>query len=80
MSNKAIVNKYWRLKTLDGKPVEAAKDNTRKPYFMLRSDGTISGFAGCDHFNGQYKLTEGDRIRIGESVRGNAEIVPRFKI
>ncbi|MCC7224264.1 MAG: META domain-containing protein [Chitinophagales bacterium] len=79
MSNKAIVNKYWRLKTLDGKPVEAAKDNTREPYFMLRSDGTISGFAGCNHFNGQYKLTEGDRIRIGENLAVTLKLCPDSK-
>lgn len=79
MSSKAIVNKYWKLKTLEGKPVEAAKDNAHDPYFMLRSDGTISGFAGCNHFNGQYKLTEGDRIRIGENMAVTMKLCPDSK-
>lgn len=63
-----IVNKYWKLKTLDGKPVKMAKNQEREQYFTLKSDGTVSGFAGCNQFNGQYKLEDGNRIRFNENL------------
>lgn len=67
-SNKTIVNKYWKLKTLEGQAVTMSKSQEREQYFTLFSDGTLKGFAGCNHFNGSYKLEDGNRIRFAENI------------
>lgn len=51
-----IVNKYWKLKELEGKEVKMADNQEREQYFILREDGTITGFAGCNQFSGNYSL------------------------
>jgi heat shock protein HslJ len=51
-----IVYKYWKLKELDGKKVEMDDNQEREQYFILREDGTITGFAGCNQFSGSFNL------------------------
>lgn len=29
-----------------------AENQEKEQYFILKSDGTVSGFAGCNQFNG----------------------------
>ena len=48
----------WMLTEVDGGPVTVAKDDKR-PYFVLVSDGTLEGFAGCNGFSGKY-VSQGD--------------------
>lgn len=57
-TKEGITNKYWRLKKLDGKEVEMADNQAREQYFILKNDGTISGFSGCNQFSGNYTLEE----------------------
>lgn len=68
MSDNKIVNKYWKLTTLMGKEVAMAENQEREQYFILKSDNTIRGFAGCNHFNGTYKLEEGNGIIFSEHL------------
>jgi heat shock protein HslJ len=68
MSDNEIVNKYWKLKKLEGNILHMAANQEREQYFILRSDGSITGFAGCNQFNGQYELTEENRIAINENL------------
>ncbi len=63
-----IVNKYWKLITLEGQAVEMTEDQEREQYFTLKSDSTISGFGGCNQFSGTYELKEGKRIRVHENL------------
>ncbi|PIE50170.1 MAG: heat-shock protein [Flavobacteriales bacterium] len=60
-----IVNKYWKLKKLEGKKVEMVANQEREQYFIIRDNGTIEGFAGCNSFYGNYKLEKGkSRIKF----------------
>lgn len=45
-----------------------AENLAKEQYCILKSDGTVSGFAGCNQFNGQFELTEGNRIRFNENL------------
>ncbi len=63
-----IVNKYWKLKTLEGQPVKMTASQEKEQYFILKSDGTMNGFAGCNHFNGAFELEKGNRIRFTENL------------
>lgn len=80
MSDKPIVNKYWKLKELDGKPVKMAEKQEREQYFMLRSDGSLSGFAGCNYFNGGYVLKDGNRISFNENLAISLKACPDVNV
>lgn len=58
MSDNEIVNQYWQLKELNGEVVESSENQEKEQYMVLRSDGSMSGFAGCNQFSGEYQLLE----------------------
>lgn len=68
MSDLAIVNKYWKLIELDSKPVVMVENQEREQYFLLRSNGSVSGFAGCNRFNGHYELTDANTIKFNPNM------------
>lgn len=68
MEDSDIVNKYWKLKSLGGQPVVMAENQEREQFFMLRGDETVSGFSGCNHFNGQYKLAGEKKMKFNENM------------
>lgn len=64
-TNAPIVEKYWKLKTLDGKDIEMAENQEREIFFTLKSqENRVTGFAGCNGISGEYTLEEGNRIRF----------------
>lgn len=63
-----ITEKYWKLKTLDGKPITIADNQEKEAYFMLKTGGNVKGFAGCNMFNGSYILEKGNRIRFKQML------------
>lgn len=63
-----ITNKYWKLKTLNGQPVKMTKEQAREQFFTLRNDGTLTGFAGCNPFTGNYKILKGNKIIIEDNL------------
>lgn len=64
-SENQIVEKYWKLKTLEGQDIQMAENQEREVYFMLKTDeNRITGFAGCNTMTGEYTLEEGNRIRF----------------
>jgi copper homeostasis protein (lipoprotein) len=61
-----LVNMYWKLTALNGKPVLAAA-NQREPSLILQSAGThhrATGSGGCNRFTGSYEL-DGNGLRFG---------------
>ena len=64
MDEKTIVNRYWKLKTVDGKVVSMLENQEREQFFILRRDNTVTGFAGCNHFSGEYQLLKENQIRF----------------
>lgn len=65
VTNEPIVEKYWKLKTLEGKEVKMSENQTREIYFTLKAeDNRVVGFAGCNNITGSYTLQEGNRIRF----------------
>lgn len=61
-----LVNMYWKLTALNGKPVLAAA-NQREPSLILQSAGMhqrATGSGGCNRFTGSYELN-GNSLRFG---------------
>ncbi|WOD44569.1 META domain-containing protein [Hwangdonia lutea] len=64
-TNEPIVEKYWKIKTLDGKEVTLAENQEREIFFTLKTqDNKVTGFAGCNTVSGEYTLEKGNRIRF----------------
>lgn len=60
-----ITEKYWKLVTLEGQPVAMVPNQEREVYFTLKNqENRVTGFAGCNTFNGTYTLEKGQRIRF----------------
>lgn len=56
-----ITDIQWRLQSLEGKEV-----SKKTIFFKLDSrEMTVHGYAGCNNFNGDFTLEEGNRIRFG---------------
>ena len=64
-NDQTITDKYWKLITLEGQPVEMAENQERETYFILKAnDNTVAGFAGCNNFTGSFTIEKGNRIRF----------------
>jgi heat shock protein HslJ len=62
-----IVEKYWKLKTLEGQAVKMADNQEKEVFFMLKSnENRLKGFAGCNTFTGNYTLEDGQRISFSK--------------
>ncbi len=62
-----IVEKYWKLKTLDGQEVKMSANQEREVYFSLKAeDNRVTGFAGCNTMSGTYTLEKGNRIQFSQ--------------
>lgn len=62
-----VIEKHWKLKTLEGQEVEMADNQEKEIYFMLHKDeNRVTGFAGCNTLSGTYSIEEGQRIRFSQ--------------
>lgn len=60
-----ITEKYWKLKTLEGKNITFTRNQKREIYITLKqNENKVTGFAGCNNFFGEYSLEEGDGIKF----------------
>ncbi len=58
-----IVEKYWKLTELSGRPVPRAEASQREAHIILKLDGNrVQGNAGCNSLTGIYELKGGNRI------------------
>lgn len=61
-----IVNKYWRLAEVAGKPVRMTAAWKREPHFVLnKAQSEVQGNGGCNSFFGGYTLEAGNKLRFG---------------
>lgn len=66
MNGEAIVGATWTLTTLEGQAVTSSPNQEQKIHFVLQEGGKVTGFTGCNAFNGNYTLEEGNRIRFSK--------------
>ena len=59
----SITEKYWKLKSIEGKEVVFKENQEREIFITLRiNDKTLTGFAGCNTLSGEYTLEGNNRI------------------
>jgi len=59
-----IADSRWRLVSLGGEPLDMPGGAGTAPLMALMPDGDVSGFGGCNRYNGTYEL-EGGTLRFG---------------
>jgi heat shock protein HslJ len=62
-TDKELINKYWKLVEIMGKPVVFENKSNKEPHITFKEEGnTVSGFFGCNGFSGTFQLKQGNRI------------------
>lgn len=62
-----IIEKYWKLVELNGRPIAAPEEGQREAYLILKSiNSQVTGNGGCNGFGGNYELLPGNRIRFSQ--------------
>jgi heat shock protein HslJ len=60
-----LVETYWRVTEVHGKPVPADR-GSREPHLFLRREGArVTGFSGCNTLSGAYIRSSGDGLSFG---------------
>ena len=68
-ANNPIINKYWKVISLNGKKVTMAKNQQRELYFTLKTeDNRVAGFSRCNQFSGTYTLLETGKIHFSQML------------
>lgn len=80
MEGHDIVNRKWKLKTLEGRPIAKVKSKREPQFFILNEDNTMAGFAGCNAFNGEYEMEVGKRIRFKSNMAATLKACPDVKV
>ncbi len=68
-SDASLVETYWKLVELNGKPLAATLPDgrQREAHMILKSSGSrVHGSGGCNRFFGSYELEPGNRIRFSK--------------
>lgn len=68
MNDPAIIKISWKLAVLEGRTIPSAPNQEESIHFVLREDGKVTGFTGCNTFGGAYTLEKGNRIRFDQML------------
>ena len=60
--NTPLDNTYWRLAELNGTAI-TPHEGQREVHILLRIDGQVGGFGGCNHLTGRYERN-GSQLRF----------------
>ncbi len=80
--DEPIFGRKWILKAIDGQEIKSSEDYTDAIIF-LSEDGSLSGNASCNNFNGTYKVAEDGTIKFGpmattKKMCGDMRVEDRF--
>jgi len=68
-ATEPIVEKYWKLTSLDGKEVKTSAEQEREVHFILKDkDSRITGFGGCNSFSGSFELKKDSKIEFSKII------------
>lgn len=64
-----ITERYWRLIEQNGKVVEPVPGLAQIHFRLKLIDSGVSGYAGCNRFNGHFELMQDHRIQFTKMMR-----------
>ncbi len=56
-----VIGKEWKVTSIEGRVLDESKLESGLPNLTFLENGNLTGFTGCNTFNGSYKF-EGDKI------------------
>lgn len=83
-SNYNILEKYWKLVELNGKPVIPDSSFAREPHIILKeADNRVNGNGGCNTISGYYEVRGRNRIAFSKMITtqmacANAQLERQF--
>ncbi|MDQ6764355.1 MAG: META domain-containing protein [Bacteroidota bacterium] len=66
--NASLKETYWKLTELMGKTVTMDSANQKEIHLVLKKDGTVQGFAGCNGFGGTYIAKNDFNISFSDMI------------
>ncbi|WP_417362655.1 copper resistance protein NlpE N-terminal domain-containing protein [Galbibacter sp.] len=64
-----ITEKYWKLITLNDKPIAVKDTQSKEAHFILKeNENAVNGSTGCNGIRGTYTLEEGDKIHFSQML------------
>jgi heat shock protein HslJ len=67
--NTAILEKYWKLTELQGRPINVNAGMTSEPHIIFKEkDNRVNGNGGCNSFSGSYTLKSNDGISLSKII------------
>src|SRR5262245_7269288 len=65
----AILEKYWKLTELNGKPVTMDSTFRKEPHIIFKDeDNRFIGNGGCNNISGTYELGDMNRIKLSQAI------------
>ena len=62
-----IIEKYWRLIEINGKPVKMDELSGREPFIILKKeDNRVNANGGCNTLTGSYEISQMNRIKFSQ--------------
>ncbi len=68
IQESSIIGIIWALSTLEGQQLPSSASGEKTIHFRLLDDGKITGFTGCNTFNGAYRLKNANHIRFAQML------------
>lgn len=71
-----VIEKYWKLTSLDGEEVVMSENQSQEVHFILKDHNkTISGYDGCNSFSGEFELNDNNQFTTSR-MRSTLRICP----
>jgi copper homeostasis protein (lipoprotein) len=68
-SNYGILEKYWKLVELNGRPVAVDSTFVKEPHIIFKeSDNRMNGNGGCNNISGSVRIEGLNRIAISKTI------------
>ncbi len=59
-----LINTYWKLLSIDGVALDPPT-GPKEAHFILRPDYRVTGFGGCNTFNGSWEKQDDEVLALG---------------
>ena len=59
-----LTEKQWNLTEVNGTAIVLDSGTMKVPHFILKDDKKITGYSGCNIFNGSYELVENTTLKV----------------
>lgn len=67
-ANYAILEKYWKLIELNGRPVAVDSTFRKEPHIIFKDSNRLTGNGGCNNISGEHKIEGFNTVSISKMI------------